>query len=95
MTRTDFLIQNPKMISGLGIQQGIPYRELDDFRQYVFLTSLESKDAYDPGKSQMSTYAGTFIKFRAIDYLRQLKRVPKTLSDFETPNSNLLDEESD
>ena len=85
MTRTEYLIKNPKLIDALGIQQGIPYRELQDFRQYVMLTSLENVDSYDSTKAKMSTYAGNFIRCRAVDYLRKLRRVPKPLADFATP----------
>lgn len=86
MNRTEYLVKNPKLIDRLGIRQGIPQRELDDFRQFVYLTSLENLDAYDPQKGSLSTYAGHFVKRRAIDYLRKLKRVPKSLADFETPD---------
>lgn len=95
MTRTEYLIKNPKLIDALGIQQGIPYRELDDFRQYVFQISLEAPESYDSERSTMSTYAGVFIKSRAIDYLRILKRVPKTLADFETVAVDADDTTSD
>lgn len=88
MNRTEFLIQNPKLITALGIRQGIPYRELDDFRQEVLLASIVWKDKFNPKKAKMSTYAGTFVKFRAVDYLRKLKRVPQTLADLENPTMN-------
>ena len=85
MTRTEFLIQNPKFINALAIRSGIPYRELEDFRQEAILTSLIRADKFDPRKSKITTYAGTFIKRRAIDYLRKLKRVLPTVSGLENP----------
>ncbi|MDO4856988.1 MAG: sigma factor [Thermoguttaceae bacterium] len=85
MTRTEFLIQNPKFINTLAIRSGIPYRELEDFRQETILTSLIRADKFDPHKSKITTYAGTFIKRYAIDYLRKLKRVLPTAPSLENP----------
>lgn len=79
MSRTEFLITNPRLVTSLAIDVGMPLRELDDFTQEVILQSLQEPDEYDPKKAKLSTYAGNFVKRRAVDYLRRLKRLPKQL----------------
>ncbi len=82
--RTEFLVQNPKLITTLAIKVGMPFRELDDFAQEVILQSLREPDDFDPKKSTICTYAGNFVRMRAVDYMRRLRRVPRQLVDEET-----------
>ena len=78
--RTNFLIENPKMIDALAVRNGLPFRELDDFRQEVILQSIMEPDEYNSTLGKLSTYAGNFIRMRALNYLKKMGRRP-VLSD--------------
>jgi len=72
--RTKYLIENPGVIIATGHRAGVPAREMDDFRQEVLLKSVRQRDAFDPSKGRMSTYATNFVSKCARQYLKKMSR---------------------
>ena len=80
--RTRFLIENPDLIDAIGLQNGVPARDLDDFRQTVLLRSLEYKDDFDPAKpATLKTYSIRFIVWSVKAFLSENEGFPILYDD--------------
>lgn len=68
--RTEYLVERSEIIAGIGVNCGIPPRELDDFVQEVFVRSLSTRCDFDPRISSLKTYAGNLVKMVAKNWLK-------------------------
>lgn len=63
--RTEYLANRPEIIAGIGINCGIPRREIEDFTQEVLVRSMSTRCVYREDIASLKTYSSHFVKMIA------------------------------
>lgn len=72
--RTNFLVQNPRLVYYVASMMGIPKSEWEDFFQETILASLQTKDDYCEEKGKLESWCRKFVELTALNYKRKLEK---------------------
>lgn len=72
--RTNFLVQNPRLVYYVANMMGIPKSEWEDFFQETILASLQTKDDYCEEKGKLESWCRKFVELTALNYKRKLEK---------------------